>query len=124
MKVDCLAGDEFVAVKVEGDLQRNREDQVADPIEDTIGVAAFRKKLLVDLTGSHYLDTTGVCWLLVCHKRCKEAGGVMVIHSCAPMICDVLRTLRLDRIFNMASDEAAAKVLAEQIAQPSAVAGA
>ena len=71
----------------------------------------YGKKLLLNLAQTDFVDSAGVSWLLVCHKRCREAGGQLVIHSLTPMVRQVLGVLRLDQVFQLADDPARARAL-------------
>ena len=62
------------------------------------------RRVLFDLSGTDYIDSTGVSWLLTCHKKCREAGGKMIIHSLNPLVKQVLQVLRLDRVLHIAEN--------------------
>jgi anti-anti-sigma regulatory factor len=47
-------------------------------------------------------------WLLLCNKRFREADGRLVIHSVPPVVLDVMKVMRLDRVLKLAEDEVAA----------------
>ncbi len=64
--------------------------------------------MLLNLQSSHYLDSTGVEWLLSNHKRFKAGGGSLVIHSFNPVMTQILKMMRMDLVLNLAKDEAAA----------------
>lgn len=85
-----------------------------DPIERLAGSDAYSRRLLLDLSGSDYMDSSGVSWLLRCHKRCKDRGGMLVIHSLAPMVLQILKVLRMDQVFSIAPDEKSARALASR----------
>src|SRR5262249_38521624 len=79
-----------------------------DPLEQLLGPGAYRGKVLLSLARSCYVDSAGVGWLIMCHKRFTEAGGRLVIHSIPPMVCHGFRLLELETVLNLASDEATA----------------
>lgn len=57
---------------------------------------------------SHYLDSTGVEWLLATNKRFQEAGGKLIVHSFNAVMQQILKMMRMDLVLNLAKDEAAA----------------
>jgi anti-anti-sigma factor len=62
----------------------------------------YSRRLVFDLADTEYIDSTGVSWLLTCHKHCREAGGKLVLHSINPLVKQVLLVLKLDRVLNLA----------------------
>jgi anti-sigma B factor antagonist len=80
-----------------------------DPLVQELGAPCYRQKVLLNLQKSNYIDSAGVGWLVMCHKRFRDAGGCLVIHSVPPMISHVLRVLGLTTVLNLAEDEARAR---------------
>ncbi len=72
----------------------------------------YSRRVLLDLAGTEYIDSTGVSWLLTCHKRCREGGGKLVLHSLNPLVKQVLQVLKLDRVLHIAdsADKARAEL--------------
>lgn len=70
----------------------------------------YSRRLLFDLTGTEYIDSTGVSWVLTCHKRCREAGGRIVLHSLNPLVKQVFQVLKLDRVLHIAENAEKARV--------------
>ena len=78
------------------------------------GGETYRQKVLCDMSGTKLLDSAGVSWLLVAHKRCREQGGRFVLHSIPQLVMNVLLVLRLNLVFDIADNEASALKLANQ----------
>ena len=83
-----------------------------DPFVAALGEDAYTWKLLLSLERADMIDSLGVAWLLKCHKRFRDEGGQLVLHSIPPAISQVLRVLQLNRVFQLADDAAAAQTLA------------
>ncbi len=83
----------------------------ADPLSDAMGGEDYSRDVLLDMAQVEYIDSSGIGWLLARHKRFREAGGKLVIHSPSSMVSDVVKMLRLDTVFDLADDESAATVL-------------
>jgi anti-sigma B factor antagonist len=64
----------------------------------------YTRRVLLDLSGTDYIDSTGVSWLLTCHKHCREGGGKLVLHSLTPLVKQVLQVLKLDRVLHVADN--------------------
>jgi anti-anti-sigma factor len=111
MKLDCIEDNGIVTVTVEGRIVHGEIDTADDPIKARLGPDVYRKKLLINLARTEFVDSAGISWLLICHKRCREAGGTMVIHSITPMVRQVLGVLRLDQVFHLADDASGAKAV-------------
>ncbi len=111
MKVECVERDGFISVNVEGRVVHGEIDTSNEPVKAAMGLDVYRKKLLFNMAQTDFVDSAGISWLLICHKRCREAGGAMVLHSITPMVKQVLGVLWLDHVFQLADDEAGAKAL-------------
>ncbi len=112
---------ELTAVSDEGGLLRLSaagritQDDVtphADRFGDLLGAAGYARKVVLGLTNVDYIDSSGISWLLVRHKRFREADGKLVIHSVPPMVRQVLEMLRLNLVLHLTDDEPAAVALA------------
>lgn len=86
-----------------------------DPLADLLGgPSGYARRVLLNLEKLDFVDSSGVGWLIKWHQRFKKAGGVFVIHSAPPMIRNMLKLLQLDKILELAEDEAAARQLARR----------
>src|SRR4030042_108166 len=70
-----------------------------DPMANLLGAEGYARRVTLDLSEVSYIDSTGISWLLVRHKRFCEAGGKLVMHSIPSMVLNVLKILRLDPVF-------------------------
>src|SRR5215469_15868804 len=83
-----------------------------DPLEQVLGKDCYGRKVVLSLQKSSFIDSAGIGWLVMCHKRFREAGGCLVLHSIPPMVDHVFRLLGLVDVLNMACDESHAEALA------------
>jgi anti-anti-sigma factor len=90
-----------------------------NPLEQALGQDCYGRKVVLSLQKSGYIDSAGIGWLVMCHKRFREAGGCLVLHSIPPMVNHVFHLLGLTDVLNMADDEAHAE--ARALAQPLAL---
>jgi anti-sigma B factor antagonist len=78
-----------------------------EPGQDPLAPQApgiYSRPVALDLSGTDYIDSTGVSWLLTAHKRCREGGGKLVLHSINPLVKQVLGVLKLDRVLQLAEN--------------------
>jgi len=86
----------------------------ADPLsgltvlDDLLGSRGYARKVLLSLNETEFIDSSGLSWLLTCHKRFCEAGGRFVVHSVPPSVSDILMMMRLELVLDLAADESAA----------------
>ena len=99
--------------KVNGRLTTQTLRNLDDPL-DAMGDVVYRGMVLFDMVDAEFLDSSGINWLLQCHKRCDQAGGRLVIHSIPSLILNVLMVVRMNDIFDTAENEVAAITLAQQ----------
>lgn len=81
------------------------------PLDELLGSRGYGQRVMLNLTETRFIDSSGLSWLVVCHKRFIQAGGRLVIHSVRATIMDLLKMMRLEMVLNLAEDESAARKL-------------
>ena len=110
MKMTVGASDGvLVRVSLSGPVTQRELAPMAEPLQDLLGPSAYGKRVMLDLNDVSYLDSSGVGWLLACHKRMRQAGGKLVLHSYSPIVSNVLRVLKLERVLDLAENDSAAE---------------
>ena len=104
--------EEAVQVSIEGCLNQQDISPPIDPFRALLGQNAYQRTVLLDMRDSNYLDSLCIGWLLSSHKRFREHGGKLVIHSLQPVASNVISLLRLNTVFQMADDSEKALQLA------------
>jgi anti-anti-sigma factor len=97
--------DDVVSLFLNGRVSQRELSTTDEPMVDLLGDDAFSKHIMVDLSEVASLDSSGVNWLLVCHKRARENGGKLVLHSLSPIAKNVVKVLNLQTVFILAADE-------------------
>ena len=82
-----------------------------DPLIRLLGDDVYQNQVLIDMSGSDYIDSSGVGWLVASHKKFIAAGGRMVLHSFQPEVKKIMTVLRMDHVLNMSKNEAEANNL-------------
>jgi anti-sigma B factor antagonist len=63
-------------------------------------------RLVVDMTGVEFCDSTGMNVLLAAHRRAREAGGELQLASPRSAIRKVLQVTGLESVFTVLEDPA------------------
>ena len=95
---------QVVQVAISGCLMQSDIAPPLDPFRAILGPNAYQKTVLLDMQDSNYLDSMCIGWLLGSHKRFREQGGKLVIHSLQPVASNVISLLRLNGILQIAAD--------------------
>jgi anti-anti-sigma factor len=112
MQLNLISEDSGVArLECEGQITQNDFDPGDDPMTSVLGMEGFARKVLLNLEKTSYIDSSGISWLVVCHKKFLQAGGRLILHTIPPMVNHVLQLLRLHSIMHIAADEAAARAM-------------
>src|SRR6476619_8439220 len=113
MKLSIDADDgNTVSVKIAGNVNQQEIALLADPLGDLLGPEAYRRRVCMDLGNTGFLDSSGINWLILSHKRFREQGGRLVLHSLPPMVMNVIKILKMQRVFEIADGPQAAYVMA------------
>ena len=105
---------QLVRVKSSGPITQQSLAGNSEPFRELLGEGAYGKRVLLDLSASDYIDSSGVGMLVGSHKRFKQAGGVLVFHSVGALAMKVLKMLRMDLLLHLATTEAEAAELAQK----------
>lgn len=103
---------EIVRIESEGLAARDGAADAICRFDEIGGDAIFTRKVLLDLSKCHYLDSISIGWLLTCHRKFGECGGRLVVHSPSPIVLQILKLMRMDLVLHLAATEVLAKELA------------
>jgi len=96
-----------VQIAVTGRVTQNDFGPIHEPLAQLLGPNAYARKIRLDLSDTNYLDSSGVGWLLTCHKRIREAGGKLSLHNPHPTVANLLHVLRLETVLDIEQPDAA-----------------
>jgi anti-anti-sigma factor len=85
----------------------------ADPLSDVIGAEGLASDVRFDMDRVKYVDSSGISWLIGCHKRCAAAGGKLTLCRVPPAVRQVLEFCALDRFLNIERDSCEKKKMAK-----------
>ncbi len=69
--------------------------------EVLLAAVSHKRKVLVDLAGVEYIDSSGVASLVEAYKIAKNQGQGFALVAVNPAALRVLRLARLDRVFSI-----------------------
>lgn len=117
MQLKLVSSDSRLALlEASGHITPDAFSREAEPMASLLGPEPYGRRVLLGMGNADYINSSGVGWLLVCHKRFRDAGGRLVIHTMPKTIQTVFEVLKLDQVFHLAHDLEAArrKVLEER----------
>jgi anti-anti-sigma regulatory factor len=85
-----------------------------ESLEELLGPRRYARLVLMGLAETRFIDSGGLSWLVLCHKRFCQGGGKLIVHSITPAIQELLHMMRLDLALFVAPDEAAALEMVKQ----------
>jgi anti-anti-sigma factor len=117
MQISLISQDDTASsVAIQGDISQSRfPANVNNPLEDLLGSDCYQRRVLIDMEKAGFMDSSGIGWLMGCHKRFLAGGGSMVLHSLPPMVEQVIQLLRLQSILTIKPDQASALALLSQV---------
>jgi anti-anti-sigma factor len=111
----------FVALAAEGTITTADVQGAAakgvNVFEGVLGPGWATNQVLLDMGQVNFIDSSAIGWLIDSNKAFKKAGGRLVPHSIQPPVRQVLDLLRIGQAIPLASDEAAAKAMLENVSQ-------
>lgn len=114
MKMELVSADGEVArLRLNGRVTQAELSEGDDPLVELLGAEAYARKALVDLTGADFIDSSGVGWLLNCHKKFRQANGRFILHSIPPLVRRTLQVLRMELVLQLAKDVSEAESMAQ-----------
>jgi len=115
MEINVLGSEGGVLrLEVVGRIVRDSITPHFEAMEKALGSDGYAQRVVLNMARTQFMDSTGISWLVVCHKRFRTAGGKLVIHSLTPSILTLLKMMRLDLSLDMAENEEEALQLAAQ----------
>ena len=91
---------------LEGDIDMHRSPEVKETLEPLIAKKVPR--ILVDLSAVTYIDSSGLATMIETLQRIQSYGGKFGMFGLREGVRHVFEIARLDQIFSLYPDEAAA----------------
>ncbi len=86
-----------------------------DQFSQLLGEANYNQNILLSLSETDYIDSSGIGWLLATDKKIRECGGRLVLHSVPMDVQHVFGLMKLHKVFDIAKnrEEACSSVSGE-----------
>ena len=99
-----------VIVRPRGRLNMAAAPELSSLVIDVVGKG--RSRVVVDLSGTEFIDSSGLGALVASLKRCRQAGGDLRLASPTQQVSVALELTNLDRVLRPSDsvDEACARV--------------
>ena len=97
-----------ICIQVPGKITQSDISPLREPLSDLLGPDVYEGRVLMDMSEVEVLDSSGVSWLLSCHKKFRTSEGNLLLHSLSPSVSNVLRVLNLDTILAISDSKEAA----------------
>jgi anti-sigma B factor antagonist len=91
---------------LEGEIDLHRSPQVKETLEPL--VAQKVKRILVDFSAVTYIDSSGLAVMIETLQRVQSYGGKFAMFGLRDSVRSIFEIARLDQIFSLFADEAAA----------------
>ena len=102
----------------EGPITLPQVQQGLKPLEELLGPAGYGRRVLFDLEKTNFIDSSGVSWMLVCHKEFTRAGGQIVFYAAPPLVRQTLDLLRMSLVLHLTADEKSARAVLRESSGP------
>ena len=99
--------DNILILKADGALNSETGDEFIDSIEKMVGAGMWN--IIVDCTELDHISSSGLGVLVRIHKRMGEGLGEIKIAGAKGLIVEVLKLTRLNKLFQIYPDVAAAR---------------
>ena len=87
-----------------GEIDLYTAPRLHSELAAVIDNAAPASRIVVDMSGVEFCDSTGMNVLLSCLRRVRERGGELEIASPKPAVRKILQVTGLDSVFTLVDD--------------------
>lgn len=94
-------------VVVSGDVDLNSSRSLQTELREVIG--AGPRRVVVDLSGVPYMDSSGVATLVEAMQLSRKKGTKLVLCAMSDKVQSIFEIARLDRVFTIVDDREAAE---------------
>ena len=92
-------GDDSFVIAAGGELDLYTSERLRDKLADVLESGG--RRILVDLTGVAFMDSTGLGVLVDAAKALRSSGGQMVLVADDPRVTRVIEITGLQRVFRI-----------------------
>lgn len=108
MKIDVRNPKDVPVLDLTGKLTRGDGDDLLRTTVEQLLAGGGPGQLLINLEKVAYMDSAGIGALMSCFQQASAAGGTVKLLNPLKRVYDVLQLVKLDTVFEIFQDEAAA----------------
>lgn len=105
LKVTSRPQGEYVVMSVQGEIDLYTVPKLQRELAGALA-AADPVRLVVDLSGVDFCDSTGVNVLLAAHRQAREKGGDLELAAPRPAVRKILQVTGLETVFTVIDNPA------------------
>jgi anti-sigma B factor antagonist len=98
LSIEVSRNDGIAEVRVSGELDLATAPDLSEVLDP---LAASEQRVVVDLAGLTFMDSSGLAALLAAHKVLADGGGVLELRSPQPAIIRLVHTVGLEDVFEV-----------------------
>lgn len=95
-----------VVLAPSGEIDLSRSPSMRAQVAEVMKTAP--KRLVIDLSGVPYMDSSGVATLVEALQSTRKCGAKLLLCALTPRVRSILEISRLDTVFTIVADRAAA----------------
>jgi anti-sigma B factor antagonist len=99
LKVTSRPQGDYVVMSVDGEIDLYTVPRLRGELAKVLATGELR--LVVDLSGVDFCDSTGVNVLLAAHRQARDSGGQLELAAPRPAIRKILKVTGLESVFTV-----------------------
>src|SRR5215467_1079493 len=107
LKVSSRSQGDHELVIASGEIDLYTAPRLQSELTAVIASAAPASRVVVDMSGVDFCDSTGMNVLLSCLRQARERGGELEISAPQPAVRKILQVTGLDSVFALVEEPAA-----------------
>ena len=103
MKISQKQNNDITIFNVDGDVDINSSPDMREAFEDIANTKVM--KVVVNLSGVPYVDSSGLATLVEMLKKTRSYGGKLHLASLAPKVKSLFEITKLEKLFDIFDTE-------------------
>ena len=100
LKVTSRPQGDYVVMSIHGEIDLYSVPRLQREFASVLASGA-RVRLIVDLSGVDFCDSTGINVLLAAHRQVRDAGGGLQLAAPRPVVTKILQVTGLKNVFTV-----------------------
>lgn len=105
LKVSCISQGDHTVMSVSGEIDLYTAPRLHGELVSALAEGG-PVRLVVDMSGVEFCDSTGMNVLLAAHRRARENGGDLELARPRPAVRKILQVTGLETVFTVLDDPA------------------